>query len=156
KPSVDLERMSSVVYELAKKGEAVFLGGGTHMLLKAVDCALHVQIIAPREQRIQNLVRWRVNADDAPRRLDQGVHDRGAFLKFAFGVDWDDCSLYDLTVNLDKLSVALAADTIARVAGSSEIKACSIEAMTAIELMALSNRAEAALTEAGLSYGRNA
>jgi hypothetical protein len=38
-------------------------------------------------------------------------------------------------------------------ARSDEIKACSVDAMKSLEMMSLKNRAEAALIEAGLTYG---
>ncbi|MGQ9860214.1 MAG: cytidylate kinase family protein [Thermodesulfobacteriota bacterium] len=153
KPSVDLDRLNSVVYELAKQGDAVFLGWGSHMLLRAFDCALHVRVIASREKRIQNLIGRGMSAEDASSLIDRTDHDREAFIKFAFGVDWDDPDLYDLVINMDKLSLDLAVETVVRVARSEEIKACSIDAMRQIENMALKSRLEAAIMEAGLAYG---
>lgn len=153
KPSVDLDRLNSVVYELAKQGDAVFLGWGSHMLLRAFDCALHVRVIASREKRIRNLIGRGMSAEDASSLIDRTDHDREAFIKFAFGVDWDDPDLYDLVINMDKLSLDLAVETVVRVARSEEIKACSIDAMRQIETMALKSRLEAAIMEAGLAYG---
>lgn len=153
KPAVDLDRLNSVVYELAKQGDAVFLGWGSHMLLRAFDCALHVRVIASREKRIQNLIRRGVSQEDAPRLIDHGDHDRAAFIKFAFGVDWDDPDLYDLVLNMDKLSVDLAVETVVQIGRSEEIRTCSVDAMRHIEMMALQSRIEAAIMEAGLSYG---
>lgn len=153
KPSVDLDRLNSVVYELAKRGDAVFLGWGSHMLLRAFDCAFHVRVIASREKRIRSLIGRGMSAEDASSLIDRTDHDREAFIKFAFGVDWDDPDLYDLVINMDKLSLDLAVETVVRVARSEEIKACSIDAMRQIETMALKSRLEAAIMEAGLAYG---
>lgn len=153
KPAVDLDRLNSVVYELAKQGDAVFLGWGSHMLLRAFDCALHVRVIASREMRIRNLVERGVSAEDASNLIERIDHDREAFIKFAFGVDWDDPDLYDLVINMDKLSSDLAVETVLRMARSEQIKACSIDAMRQIETMALKSRVEAAIMEAGLACG---
>jgi hypothetical protein len=54
---------------------------------------------------------------------------------------------------MDKLSVQLAVNTVMQMARSEDIKACSIDAMKSIEMMGLTHRAEAALIEAGLTYG---
>jgi osmotically-inducible protein OsmY len=54
---------------------------------------------------------------------------------------------------MDKLSVQLAVNTVIQIARSEDIKACSIDAMKSIEMMGLTHRAEAALIEAGLTYG---
>jgi cytidylate kinase len=153
KPTISLERLHSIVYELAKQGDAVFLGWGSHMLLKSFDCALHVRIIASKEKRIENLVKRGLSPDDARRIIEKADHDREAFLKFAFGIDWDDPDLYDIVLNMDKLSADTAVDIVVKMAQSAEIKACSVDAMRRIEALALQSRAEAALMEAGLAHG---
>ncbi len=153
KPAVDLDRLNSVIYELAKQGDAVFLGWGSHMLLRAFDCAFHVRVIASKEKRIQNLVGRGVNPEDAPKLIERADHDREAFIKFAFGANWEDPDLYDLVINMNKLSVELAVETVVRAARSDEIKACSVDAMRHIEMMAIKSRIEAAIMEAGLAYG---
>ena len=48
KPHVRLDRLNSVIYELAEQGDTIFMGRGGHILLKAFDCALHVRITASR------------------------------------------------------------------------------------------------------------
>jgi tRNA A58 N-methylase Trm61 len=50
--------------------------------------------------------------------------------------------------------VDLAVDTILTMARSSEIKACSADAMMELAKLALRSRAEAAIIEAGLSSGK--
>ncbi len=56
-------------------------------------------------------------------------------------------------LSTDKLSVDLAVDTILTMARSSEVKACSVDAMIELAKLALRSRAEAAIIEAGLSTG---
>ena len=85
--------------------------------------------------------------------IEQSDHERGAFIKFAFGVDWENPELYDLVLNMDKLSIDLAVNTVLSLARSEEIKACSVDALRSLEMMSLESRAEAALIEAGLTYG---
>lgn len=153
KPAIELDRLNSVVYDLAKKGNAVFLGRGSHILLKSFNCALHIMVTASLEKRIQNLIERGSHREVALRAIEQSDHERSVFTKFAFGVDWENPELYDLVLNMDKLSVNLAVNTILDMARSEEIKACSIDAMKSIEMMGLAHRAEAALIEAGLTYG---
>jgi len=71
-------------------------------------------------------------------------------------VDWEDPELYDLVLNTDKLSVSLAVKTVVDLARSKQIAEASVDAIRSLEMMALKNRAEAALIEAGLSIGRTA
>jgi cytidylate kinase len=153
KPTIDLDRLHSVIYELAARGDAVFLGRGSHLLLKNFNCALHVRVTASVEKRIQNLVQRGFNRDAARIAIEKNDHDRGAFIKMAFGVDWERPELYDLMLNTEKLTVDLAAETVRNIARSDIIKACSVDAMKSLEMMGLQTGAEAALIEAGLTYG---
>jgi cytidylate kinase len=153
KPAIGLDRLTSLIYELARKGNAVFLGRGSHILLKSFSCALHIRVTASVERRVQNLIERGFHREGALKAIERSDHERGAFIKFAFGVDWENPGLYDVILNTDKLSVQLAANTVIQMARSEEIKACSIDAMKSMEMMGLARRAEAALTEAGLTYG---
>jgi cytidylate kinase len=153
KPAIELDRLTSLVYELAKKGNAVFLGRGSHILLKSFSCALHIRVTASVERRVQNLIERGFHREGALKAIERSDHERGAFIRFAFGVDWENPGLYDVILNMDKLTVLLAVDTVIQMARSDEIKACSIDAMKSMEMMGLARRAEAALIEAGLTYG---
>jgi cytidylate kinase len=153
KPAIELDRLTSLIYELAKKGDAVFLGRGSQILLKSFNCALHIRVTASVEKRVQNLIERGFQREGAMKAIERSDHERASFIKFAFGVDWESPHLYDLVLNTDKLSVDLAVSTVLDLARSEEIKACSLDAMKSIEMMGLARRAEAALIEAGLTYG---
>jgi len=153
RPEVHLDRLHSVIYELASRGNAVFLGRGSHVLLRSFKCALHIRVIASLENRIENLVGRGFHREAAIKAIERSDHERGAFIKFAFGVDWDNAELYDLVLNMDNLTVDLATDIVLRLANSETIKARSVDAMKSLEMMGLARRAEAALIEAGFRDG---
>ena len=153
RPNINLARLNSVINDLAQKGDAVFLGRGGHMLLKAFDCGLHVRVVASRKSRIETLAKRGHSEDMAKRLVDHSDTERGGFIKFAFNVDWEDPELYDVVINTDKLGIDTAVKTITSLAQSSEINACSLIAMESLDKLALADRAEAAIIEAGLSYG---
>jgi cytidylate kinase len=153
KPAIELDRLNSVVYELAGRGDAVFLGRGGQILLRNFNCALHIRVTASHEKRIQNLIERGMHREAASKAIEDCDHERSSFIRFAFKVDWDNDDLYDLVLNMDKVTVKLAVDTVLAMARSDEIKACSVDAMKSLEMMSLKNRAEAALIEAGLTYG---
>ncbi len=152
-PEVHLDRLHSVIYELASHGNAVFLGRGSHILLSSFKCALHIRVIASLEKRIENLGKRGWPREVAIKAIHKSDHERGAFIKFAFGVDWDNPEIYDLVLNMDHLTFDLAVDTILHIAGTEETKARSVDAMKSLEMMGLARRAEVALTEGGLKYG---
>src|SRR5512136_2657895 len=111
-PEVHLDRLQSVIYELASRGNAVFLGRGSHALLKTFKCALQIRVTASLEKRIQTLVERGFLREAAVKAIHKSDHERGAFIKFAFGLDWDNPELYDIVLNMDHLTVNLAVDTV--------------------------------------------
>lgn len=151
RPEIHLDRLHSVIYELASRGNAVFLGRGSHILLRAFKCALHIRVTASLEKRIHNLVERGFNREAAIKAIHKSDHERGAFIKFAFGLDWDNPELYDIMLNMDNFSVDLATEAVLHIACTEEIKRRSIDVMKSLEMMGLAKRAEAALFEAGFS-----
>jgi cytidylate kinase len=153
RPTVYYDRLHSVIYELAKRGDAVFLGRGSHILLKAFGCALHVRVTASGETRVRTLMERGFNRDAALSAMKRTDDERSGFIQAAFGVDWERPELYDLVLNMDKLSINLAVDTVVHVARSSEIAEASADAVRSLEVLGLSNRVEAAMIEAGIMIG---
>jgi cytidylate kinase len=150
-PEIHLDRLHSVIYELASRGNCVFLGRGSHILLRAFKCAFHIRVTASLETRIQNLMNRGFERKVAIKAIHKSDHEREAFIKFAFGLDWDSPELYDVVFNMDSLTVDSATDTVLHMAQSEEIKARSMDAMKSLEMMGLARRVEAALIEAGYS-----
>jgi cytidylate kinase len=153
KPAIELDRLNSVIYELAGRGDAVFLGRGGQILLRDFNCALHIRVTASLKKRIQNLIERGMHREAASKAIEDSDHERSSFIRFAFKADWENDELYDIVLNMDKVTVKLAVETILTMARSDEIKTCSVDAMKSLEMMSLQTRAEAALIEAGLTYG---
>jgi len=154
KPHVSLDRLNSVIYELAEQGDTIFVGRGGHILLKSFECALHVRITASRHKRIANLLNRGYSDKAAVSSIDKSDHERGGFIRFAFGVDWENPELYDIVLNTDKLDVPTAVQTITNIARSDSMKSCSLGSLSLLANMALASRAEAAIIEAGLALGQ--
>jgi cytidylate kinase len=152
RPMVDLERLYSVIYELANQGDAVFLGRGSHLLLRDFPCALHIRVTASLQTRLRTVMAQGFTREAAARAIQRSDDERSAFVQFAFGVDWEDPSRYDLILSMDKLSVPLAVSTVVQLARAPEISDASTEAVRTLGMMALASRAEAALSEAASSH----
>jgi cytidylate kinase len=153
RPMIYLERLYSVLYELAKEGDAVFLGRGSHLLLRDFTGALHVRVTASPATCLRTLMALGLNQDAAARAIKRTDDERSAFVKFAFGVDWEDPTRYDLVLNMDKLSVQMAVTTVVQLVRSPEFVEASPEAIRSLDTMALTSRAEAALIEATFGQG---
>lgn len=152
RPLVYLERLYSVIYEMARQGDAVFLGRGSHILLREFSCALHVRVTASLETRIGTLTSQGLNREAAARAIAHSDRERGGFVKFAFGVDWEDPARYDIVLNMDKLSVPMGVSTVLAMAKSSDITDTAPETLQSLEALALSSRAQAALVEAAFGH----
>ena len=131
-PEIHLARLTSVVQTLASRGNAVFLGRGSHVPLRSLTCALHVRITASLQKRVQNLVARGFQKEAALKAIHKSDYAREAFIRFAFAVDWENPELYDMVLNMDRLTVDLAVDTVLHIARAEEIKARSIDAMSSL------------------------
>ncbi len=77
RPEIHLDRLSAVIYELASRGNAVFLGRGSHILLRAYKCALNIRVTASVEKRIQSLAERGFDREAATKALHKSDHERG-------------------------------------------------------------------------------
>jgi cytidylate kinase len=151
KPKIYLDRLQSVIFAVAKNGDAVFFGKGSQLLLRSFDCALHVLVTGSKEKRIQRVMEeHKVGREVAEKIIERSDHDKRGFLRFAFDEDWVNPHLYDLILNTDKLSVASAAKMVIDAAKSEEIKACGIDSVKSLGILSLTRRVESSLLEAGI------
>ena len=151
RPKIHLDRLQALIYEVAKKGNAVFFGRGSPMLLKSFGCALHVLVTGSMEKRIQRVMDdKKVTREVAAKLVERSDHDKRGFARFAFDEDWLNPHLYDLIVNTDKLSIDAAVEMVVSSAKSDEIKACGIDSVRELGMLSLHRKAESALLEAGI------
>jgi cytidylate kinase len=152
KPKIYLDRLQSVIYEVAKKGNGVFFGRGSQLMLNSFNCAFHVLVTGSTEKRVERLMKdMNIEKEVAERILQRSDQDKRGFLKFAFNEDWLNPRLYDLLLNTDKLSVESAVKMTIDAARSDEIKACGVDAVKLLETLSLHRRIESAILDAGIA-----
>ncbi len=152
KPETYLDLMEAVIYKVASGGEGIILGHGAPFLLRDFDCSLHVRIYASETFRIQHLMEeQRIGQKTAEKIIQKNDSELKGFLQFAFHMDLNDPSLYDMTINRSKLGMDWAAELIIRAAQSQEIRACSVKALGAMEKLSLSKKVEAAILKNNIS-----
>lgn len=152
KPKIYLDRLQSVVFEVAKKGNAVFFGRGSQLMLHSFDCAFHVLVTGSFEKRIQRLMEEKkMEREVAEKIITRSDHDKRGFLRFAFDEDWLNPQLYDLILNTDKLSIDSAVKMVNDAAKSDEIKTCGLESVKSLGKLSLHRKVEAAFLEAGIT-----
>jgi cytidylate kinase len=151
-PDMYLDTMQSVVYNIARRGEGVIVGHGSQILLREFGCAMHIRVHASNDARILRLM---ANQQISPKAAEKLILKRdqefNGFFKFAFNLDYDDPSLYDLILNTGKISTETAARQITALAGSDDMKACSLGALETMERLALEKKVNSDLLRQGVS-----
>ena len=146
KPETYRNMMEALIYDVAKKGEGVITGHGAMMLLRDFSCAFHVRLGASVDTRVQKLTKTQgVNRETARKIIQKQDRDKAGFMEFLFQKDWNDATLYDLFVNLDKLAPETAAALIVNAARANEMKTCSLSALESMENLVLAHKVEAAV-----------
>jgi cytidylate kinase len=102
--TIYLAAIQLALAERAQKGPFVYYGHAGHLLIKGVPQVLKVRVIAPLDQRARRHAETqKISFDEAKKAIEKMDESRIKWLRFLYGVDWRDPSLYDLVVNLDLL-----------------------------------------------------
>jgi cytidylate kinase len=87
------------MYSISQLGGAVVVGRGANFIV-GPQGGFHVRVVAPREQRIRNVMARRNSSHkDASLEVDQRDHERAEFIRKLFGHSVDDPLAYDVIVN---------------------------------------------------------
>lgn len=148
KPEIYLDFMEAIVYEVSRRGSGVIIGHCSQMLLRDFGCAMHIFVHASEDTRVRNLMEiQKVSRDTALKLIRKNDQQRSGFFKYNFQMDLSDPSLYDLTINTEKIGNEAAAKFIIDLAQSDEIKACSLTALESMERLSLQKKVHAALLQ---------
>jgi cytidylate kinase len=108
------------VFDLAVKGNVLVRGWGATMHLRSVAHVPCVRVCAPMDVRVERLMK-RLETDDeklARHEIEVDDHARASRMSEHFGVHWGDPTLYDLTLNTERLPVATCVDMVVDLAKS--------------------------------------
>jgi cytidylate kinase len=145
-PELFLYLMEEIIYEIAKRGKGVILGHGSQLLLREFHCALHVRVFASESFRVQRLAQESgISRQAAEKMVRKTDSERQGFLSYAYQMDWNDPTLYDLLVNTEKLGLDFGAKLVVEAAGSQQVEECSAGALQAMARYALAKKIEAEL-----------
>ncbi|HTU00724.1 MAG TPA: cytidylate kinase family protein, partial [Candidatus Sulfotelmatobacter sp.] len=130
--------VQAALCEQARTGDLVYHGHVGHLLLPGIAHLIRVRVIAGTEFRLEAVRRERgLDRRAAQAYLDRVDRDRREWARFLFGVEWDDPYLYDLVLNLDRISLGTACETVARLTEREEFQptAASRRAMDDLSLV---------------------
>jgi cytidylate kinase len=115
--------ITAELLRFAKDGNLVYHGLAGHLLLKGVTGVMRVRVIADMEFRIKNAMECnRLDRDQAIQFIKKVDASRVKWTKILYNVDWFDLQLYDLVINLHRLSIPAACTTICMSAESQQFK----------------------------------
>jgi cytidylate kinase len=134
------------VYDLAVRGNVLIRGWGATSWLREVRHVPCIRVCAPMEVRVRRLME-RLETDDrdlARREIEMDDAARASRMREHFDVDWGDPTLYDLTLNTDRVPIADCVDQVAALARTAAFRETP-ETLRHLRNLALQFRARAAL-----------
>lgn len=110
------------VFDLAVRGNVLIRGWGATLWLRPVAHIPTIKVCSPMEVRVRRLMA-RLETDDedlARREIRNDDHARNSRMSEHFDVHWGDPTLYDLTINTERVPLAAAVDMIVALSRSRE------------------------------------
>ena len=109
--------LGDIICELAGPGDVLIIGRGSQVILKDRLDALHVLLVAPQDQRIEEIARREeLSAEDAAKSVQEREKGRVSFHRKFFEIEANDPSLYHLALNTARLSSEEVAQIISETA----------------------------------------
>jgi len=110
----------AALFKELKTNNVVYHGFSTHFFVEDIIPVLRVRIIEKREERIKLVMeREKLSRKGALQFLERVDDERRKWGERLYGCDLGDPNLYDLTLNIDRLAIDEAIDSICRI---SELK----------------------------------
>ncbi|MGE5097364.1 MAG: cytidylate kinase family protein [Betaproteobacteria bacterium] len=134
------------VLDLAAKGNVLIRGWGATLILREVPHIPRIRVCAPFELRVKRLME-RLETDDEQlvrRELENDDAARHSRMSEHFGVDWGDPTLYDLTLNTDRIPIRTCVDQVLALVNSPAFQETP-SSKQRVQDLALQARARAAL-----------
>jgi len=123
----------------------VYHGYLGHRLLPGISHVIGVRVIADRAFRVQAAMQQQhLGPDKALAHVEKVDKERQEWTRFLFEVDWNDSQLYDAVLNLSRLSLEAATETVVNLTRGDEFRATA-ESLKAMQNLTLQSRVAAVL-----------
>ncbi len=133
-----LVTITAALCDRARGGNLVYHGHVAHLLWgEAVTHVIRLRVVADMEYRIAAAMeRHDLGREAAIAYIERVDRERSEWSKFLYGVEWEDPALYDLVLNLTRISIPTACEMVAQMVQQPEFKPTpkSIKAMEDISL----------------------
>ena len=152
---VYLWHFRSALCQHALEGSFVYHGHGGNFLLADVYNLIRVRAVASMKFRVAAVMEGHgLDAEEAKKHIQRMDAYREKWVRFLYGVDWEDPSLYDLIINIEKLDVGSACKLLTQCARLERF-AWTDKAKQNVADVALATRVTAALARGGELYKGN-
>ena len=110
-----VKKLRRIVRRRAAEGNAVLHGNGSHLFLPEQVDGLTVFVSASAESRAVRVAQYGDTSEASLKRLDRADREQREIFRRLFDCEIDDSSKFDITVNLDRMTIADAAEVIVEV-----------------------------------------
>src|ERR671922_1695693 len=144
-----LDMIQTIIYRYARADDVVILARGATVLLSDVPSALHVNMFAPLERRVEVVMaREGIARPIAEQIVRQSDQDRAGYMQYLFDRDWMDPLLYDLMINTQVITREHACELIVQAAHAKELLDAHEQSLVILGNHILVRRVEEALLKA--------
>lgn len=137
-----------ITTHLAEEDDAVIVGLGAGQLLKGLGNVLRIQVVAPRDTRLDRLMEHGYDDTRGPLTRDRARdlmrhHEREAagYMRYLFNIDWLDPQHWDLVVNTGYLTVPQGVRLVASMVTNGDLNPSAADRQRLANLV-LSSRIE--------------
>ncbi|MBE3576366.1 MAG: cytidylate kinase family protein [Limnochordales bacterium] len=118
------ELVELALRELAARHDLVVVGRGGQKLYAEMQEALHVRVVAPLAARVSRLAReLEISQEEARERINKIDRERADFLRYRYGIEVDDPTLYHVIINTGRVPLEEALQLLLTLTRS--LKACA-------------------------------
>lgn len=135
-----LKCLTAVLLDKVESGNLVYHGHVGHLLLGDISRILRIRVIADMEFRVTACMeRSKMGREEAIAYIRKVDHERDRWTRFLYGVDWQNAANYDIVLNLERMSLEGACETVVRIVELDDFKPTA-ESKKILEDLALSSR----------------
>ena len=144
-----LDMIQTIIYQYARADDVVILARGATVLLSDVPSALHVNVFAPFERRVEVVMaREGITRPIAEQIVRESDQDRAGYMRYLFDQNWMDPLLYDVMINTQVTTREHACGLIVQAAHAKELLDSHAQSLVILGNHILVRRAEEALLKA--------
>jgi len=108
-----VQKTNQALRDLARTGNAIFVGRGANFATATVEDGVHVRLIGSVDSRARFLAaQYNISEAEARKLNEECEARRRRYVRATFDADIDDPYAYDLIINTGKVSLADAAEMI--------------------------------------------